>query len=93
MAGFIIGIVAFALPFALAMVGLGRPRIVIGIGGVLAAAWILATATAEAAHPPNYPETPPLWFFAGMILLLYGIWCGGLWLGLRLRRLRRPAPG
>ena len=93
MAGFIIGIAAFALPFFLAAVGLVRPRIVIGVGGVLAVGWILATATAEAAHPPSYPETPPLWFFAGMIALLYAIWCGGLWLGLRLRRLRRATPG
>ena len=30
----------------------------------------------------------PLWFLAGLVALLYGIGCGGLWLGLRLRRAR-----
>jgi len=30
----------------------------------------------------------PLWFLVGLVALLYGIWCGGLWVGLRLRRAR-----
>jgi hypothetical protein len=30
----------------------------------------------------------PLWLLAGLVALLYFIWCGGLWLGLRVRRAR-----
>jgi hypothetical protein len=87
MVGFLIAVVAAVLPFLLGMFGLGRVRIMI-IGGVMAFGWIAAMAAAEAAHPPNYPETPPLWFFVGLVLLLYAIWCGGSWLGVRLRRVR-----
>jgi hypothetical protein len=28
-----------------------------------------------------------------MVVLLYAIWCGGLWLGVRFRRMRRATPG
>ena len=92
MAGFLIAVVAAVLPFLLGAIGLGRGRLVL-VGGVLAVVWIAATAAAEAAHPPDYPETPPLWFFIGLVLLLYAIWCGGVWLGARLRRIRRATPG
>jgi hypothetical protein len=30
----------------------------------------------------------PLWFLIGLVALLYGIWCGGLWVGVRVRRAR-----
>jgi hypothetical protein len=89
MAGFVIAIVAFALPFVLAAAGLGRPRVVIGVGGVLALGWVVSLASRQTSQAPPVP----LWFVAGLVLLLYGIWCGGLWLGLRVRRLRRATPG
>jgi hypothetical protein len=28
-----------------------------------------------------------------MVILLYGIWCGGLWLGAHFRRIRQATPG
>ena len=90
MAGFIIGITAFALPLVLAAVGLGRPRIIVGVGGVLALGWLISGA---AQRTPETSAQIPLWFFVGLVLLLYAIWCGGFWLGLRLRRLRRATPG
>jgi hypothetical protein len=88
MAGFVIAIAACLAPFALAALGLGRLRLLV-IGGVLALAWIAATA---AAHPADTGTSPPLWFGIGLVLLLYAIWCGGLWLGARLRRVRRASP-
>ncbi len=89
MAGFVIAIAACVVPFALATLGLGRLRLLV-IGGVLALAWIAATA---AARPADTSASPPLWFGIGLALLLYAIWCGGLWLGARLRRVRRATPG
>jgi hypothetical protein len=89
MAGFLIAIVACLLPFAFGALGLGRPRVVIGIGGVLAFGWVISLA----AKRPTDANEVPLWFVAGLVLLLYAIWCGGLWLGLRLRRIRRATPG
>ncbi len=46
----------------------------------------------------GYPDSNgnafiPLWLLAGLVALLYAIWCGGLWLGVRLRRIRRATPG
>ena len=92
MAGFVIAVVGCLLPFGMGALGLGRVRIMI-VGGVLAVGWIATMAATEAAHPPNYPEEPPLWFGVGLVLLLYAIWCGGLWLGVRLRRIRHTTPG
>jgi hypothetical protein len=89
MAGFLIAVIAAGLPFALGMFGLGRPRAVILVGGVIAFACVAALA---AQRPPT-PEPIPLWFVAGLIGLLYAIWCGGLWLGVRFRRVRRATPG
>ena len=88
MAGFVIAIVACLLPFALGLFGLGRARIMIA-GGVLAFAWIVALA----ARRTNATNEVPLWYVGGMIALLYVIWCGGLWLGARLRRIRQATPG
>jgi hypothetical protein len=88
MAGFLIAVVAGTLPLVLGMLGLGRPRVVVGVGGILAVGWIFSLA---AKQPESSPV--PLWFLGGLVLLLYAIWCGGLWLGLRLRRLRRATPG
>jgi hypothetical protein len=89
MAGFVIAVVAGLLPFVLGMFGLGRSRVVVGVGGVLAFGWLV---TAAVQRNPR-AEEPPLWFFAGLVLLLYAIWCGGLWLGVRLRRMRQASPG
>ena len=88
MAGFVIALVACLLPFALGMSGLGRPRAVLVIGGLLAVGWVFALA----AKRTDSNEVP-LWFVAGLVILLYGIWCGGLWLGVRLRRMRQATPG
>ena len=93
MTGFLIASIAAVLPFTFGLSGVGRPRVVVIVGGLLAFGWIATSAAAEAAHPPDYPETPPFWFFAGLVLLLYAIWCGGLWLGMRLRRMRHATPG
>ena len=82
-----IAVVACALSFVLAALGLGRVRIAI-IGGVLGFAWIVSMAITRTAS-----AEPPLWFGVGLVLLLYAIWCGGLWLGLRLRRIRQATPG
>ena len=92
MAGYLIGVVAFALPFALGVSGFGRSRIVLGVGGVLAAGWVISLAENRTSDTNGNPFIP-LWFLAGLVVLLYGIWCGGLWLGLRLRRMRRATPG
>jgi hypothetical protein len=92
MAGFVIGTIAFALPFVLAATGLGRPRVTLGIGGVLAVAWLLSLAVGR-ADDERGNALVPLWFLAGLVVLLYVIWCGGLWLGWRLRRMRQARPG
>ena len=88
MAGFVIAGVAGLLPFALGMSGLGRPRVVVGVGGMLAIGWVFALA----AKRSDATEVP-LWFVGGLVILLYAIWCGGLWLGVRIRRIRRATPG
>jgi hypothetical protein len=85
-AGYLIPSLAFVLAFVLGASGAGRPRIVLGLGAVLALGWI----TTLAAGPTDTREEQviPLWLLAGLVALLYFIWCGGLWLGLRLRRAR-----
>jgi hypothetical protein len=91
-AGYLIAVVAFFLPFAFGAVGLGRPRIVLSVGGALAVVWVVSLA-ANRTTDANGDDFIPLWFLAGLVVLLYAIWCGGLWLGLRLRRMRRATPG
>ena len=88
MAGFVIAIVAGVLPLALGMLGLGRPRVVVGIGGLVAVGWVFSLLAKRTES-----SEVPLWFVGGLVLLLYAIWCGGLWLGLRLRRMRHSPPG
>jgi NADH:ubiquinone oxidoreductase subunit 6 (subunit J) len=87
MAGYLISSTAFAVAFLLGATGLGRPRVVLFVGGVLALGWLAALAAKEAEDARTH-EAPPLWLLAGLVGLLYVIWCGGLWLGLRLRRAR-----
>jgi hypothetical protein len=88
MAGFLIASVSGLLPFGIGRFGLGRTVVVVAIGGVLALGWLVTLAA-----KPGGPGEVPLWYLAGMVMLLYGIWCGGLWLGVRLRRMRRTTPG
>jgi type VI protein secretion system component VasK len=92
MAGFLIAIVAFALPFVFGAVGVGRPRLVLTVGGVVAAVWVIGAAASRTTDE-NGNAFVPLWVLGGLVCLLYAIWCGGLWLGLRLRRIRRAMPG
>ncbi|MDX6370007.1 MAG: hypothetical protein QOG93_1509 [Gaiellaceae bacterium] len=87
MAGYLIAVVVFALPLAFGAAGLGRARHLLAAGGLLAGAWILVLAVGRADDGQG-GKLVPLWFLAGLVALLYGIGCGGLWLGLRLRRAR-----
>jgi hypothetical protein len=86
-AGYLLALVAFVLPLAFGATGLGRPRVVLTVGGALAFAWIAVLLGARAEDGHGH-KLVPLWFVAGLVALLYAIWCGGLWLGLRLRRAR-----
>ena len=92
MAGYVIAAVTFALSFALGAIGLGRPRVVLGVGVLLAVGWTISLAESRTTDAKGNAFIP-LWFLAGLVVLLYAIWCGGLWLGLRLRRMRHAAPG
>jgi hypothetical protein len=86
-AGYLIAVIAFALPLGFGASGLGRPRVVIGLGAVLACLWAFALVAGRAQDGQG-DRIVPVWFLAGLIALLYGIWCGGLWVGLRLRKVR-----
>jgi len=86
-AGYLIAVVAFALPFAFGATGLGRTRLVLGVGGVLALGWLVSMAAGRTQDDQGDPILP-IWLLASLVVLLYAIWCGGLWLGLRLRRAR-----
>ena len=88
MAGYLIGSVAFALAFLLGASGLGRPRIVLALGALLGGGWIAAGAIGRANEVQRGNDVVPLWFLAGLVGFLFLIWCGGLWLGLRIRRAR-----
>ena len=88
MAGFLIASVAGLLPFAVGRFRLGRPWVVLAVGGVLAFGCLIALAA-----QPAETNAVPLWYLGGMVILLYAIWCGGLWLGVRLRRMRQATPG
>jgi cytochrome c oxidase assembly factor CtaG len=91
MAGYLIAAIAFAVPFLFGLTGVARPMLVLAVGSFVAVGWVLALAAGRANDSTGRPLVP-LWFLAGLVLLLYAIWCGGLWLGLRLRR-RRIAGG
>jgi hypothetical protein len=88
MAGFLIATIAGLVPFLFGRY-LGRPLTVVAVGGLLAFGWLAALAVKPATNPVEVP----LWYVGGMVLLLYAIWCVGLWLGLRLRRIRRATAG
>ena len=87
MAGYLIAAVAFALAFAFGATGAGRSRVVLAAGAVLAVGWFVAMAVDQPQNDGGRALLP-LWLVAGLAGLLYVIWCGGLWLGLRLRKAR-----
>ena len=87
MAGYLIAVTAFALPLAVAAAGLGRPRLVLGVGAVVACGWAVALVAGRAQDDQGN-HLVPAWFLAALAAILYGLWCGGLWVGLRLRKAR-----
>ena len=87
MAGYLIAVVAFALPLAVGATGLGRPKVVIGLGLVIACGWSVSLVAARAEDAQGH-HIVPVWFVASLVVILYVLWCGGLWLGLRLRKAR-----
>jgi hypothetical protein len=87
MAGYVIAALAFALPFLFGISGVGRARTVLSVGLVLAFGWVASLAASRALDADGSPVVP-LWFLGGLVILLYVLWCGGLWLGLRIKRLR-----
>jgi hypothetical protein len=54
---------------------------------VLGVGWIVALVAGRAEDSRGHGLVP-VWFLAGLVVLLYVIWCGGLWLGTRVRRAR-----
>jgi len=86
-AGYLIAVIAFAIPFAVGATGIGRSRIVIGLGLVMGSLWAVALVAGR-AEDGRGNHIVPVWFLAGLAALLCGLWCGGLWLGLRLRKVR-----
>jgi len=85
--GYLISVIAFAVHLVLGATGLGRPRIFIALGAVVACTWAVALVAGR-AHDSQGHHLVPIWFLAGLVGLLYGLWCGGLWLGTRLRKAR-----
>ena len=87
MAGYLIALTAFLIPFGLSLARWGRPVKLIVVGGLLAAGSVVAVAAGRTDEVAGN-EVVPLWFLIGLIALLYAIWCGGALLGIRLRRMR-----
>jgi hypothetical protein len=85
MDGYLISVLAFALPLAVAATGIVRPRVIVALGGLLACAWAVALVVGRAEDGQGR-HLVPVWFLAGLVALLYVLWCGGLWLGTRLRK-------
>ena len=87
MAGYLIAVTAFALPLAFGATGLGRPRLVLGLGALVACGWAVALVAGRAQDGQGN-HLVPVWFLAALVTILYVLWCGGLWVGLRLRQAR-----
>jgi hypothetical protein len=86
-AGYLIAVIAFAVPLAFGATGLGRPRLVMGLGAVIACGWAVALVAGRAEDGQGQ-HLVPVWFLTGLVAVLYVLWCGGLWLGLRLHNAR-----
>jgi hypothetical protein len=86
-AGYLIAVIAFTIPLAFGATGFGRPRVVIGLGAVMTSIWAVALVAGRAQDGQGN-HVVPVWFLASLVALLYVLWCGGLWLGLRLRKVR-----
>jgi branched-subunit amino acid ABC-type transport system permease component len=86
-AGYLIAVIAFGLALVFGTIRAVRPQVVLAVGGILAFGWAVALAAGRAQDAQGH-HVLPLWFVAGLVALLYAIWCGGLWLGLRIRRAR-----
>jgi len=86
-AGYLISVLAFAVPLVFGATGLARPRIFVALGAVLACTWAFALVAGRAQDGQGR-HLVPIWFLTGLVALLYGLWCGGLWLGTRLRKAR-----
>lgn len=87
MAGYLIAVIAFALPLSVGATGLARSRVVIGLGALVAFGWAVALVAGRAQDGQGH-HIVPVWFLASLVAILYVLWCGGLWLGLRLRNAR-----
>jgi branched-subunit amino acid ABC-type transport system permease component len=87
-AGYLIAVIAFGLALFFGTIRAVRPRVVLAVGGILAFGWAVALAAGRAQDAQGHQVVLPLWFVAGLVAMLYAIWCGGLWLGLRIRRAR-----
>jgi type VI protein secretion system component VasK len=92
MTGYAIAVVTFALAFLFGTIPAVRPRLVLVVGAILAFGWTVALSAGTGEDAAGR-EVIPLWLVAGLVFLLYAIWCGGLWLGMRLRRMRQATPG
>jgi hypothetical protein len=86
-AGYLISALAFALPLVFGATGIGRPRLVTVLGAALACTWAVALVAGRAQDGQGH-HVVPVWFLMGLAALLYALWCGGLWLGTRLRKAR-----
>jgi hypothetical protein len=89
-AGYLIAVIAFLLALVFGTLRAVRPQVVLTVGGILAFGWAVALAAGRAQDAQG-DQILPLWFVGGLVALLYAIWCGGLWLGLRIRRARARA--
>jgi cytochrome bd-type quinol oxidase subunit 2 len=84
--GYLIAVGAFLLPFVFGLSGLGRPRVVLSVGVALGI--VGYTFVSERTKDSAGQELFPPVLLVGLVVLLYIVWCGGLWIGLRLRRSR-----
>jgi cytochrome c oxidase assembly factor CtaG len=86
-AGYLIAVIALALPLSVGVTGVVRPKVVIGLGAVMAFGWAVALV-ARRAEDGQGNHIVPVWFLASLVAILFALWLGGLWLGLRLRKTR-----
>jgi uncharacterized membrane protein YhaH (DUF805 family) len=86
-AGYLIAVIALALPLSVGVSGGARPKVVIALGAVMAFGRAVALV-ARRAEDGQGNHIVPVWFLGSLVAILYALWCGGLWLGLRLRKAR-----